>query len=168
MAPGRPVRALRGRRRKPPQRGHRRPAPAGCAPRTGPADPAGTPGRTTGGLHPPTGLGDQPGLLEHREVMGQQIGRQTDGLGRHPRRGITRNELVDDRESCRFLECCLHFRPPLELHHLLPPLLLSQEWSNNGRRQRCTGAVVAAIARRRARGARSHSFVRRAVTQEDE
>ncbi len=55
--------------------------------------------------------GDQPGLPQHLQVMGDQVGRQAERLADLARCGIAEREGVDYRQTRRIAQCGVDARP---------------------------------------------------------
>ena len=57
---------------------------------------------------------DQPGRLEHVEVVGEQVRRHTDDVLELLRRPVRGGQLVDDRQTGRLTQRGVHRRPLLQ------------------------------------------------------
>ena len=58
---------------------------------------------------------DQPGRFQHVEVVGEQVGGQTEALGELLRRAVADSKVVDDRQADRLTQCGVYRRSPLEV-----------------------------------------------------
>jgi hypothetical protein len=61
---------------------------------------------------------DQPGLLEHAEMVRDQVQGRRDEFGQLLRRAIAQGERIDDRETTSIRKCGVRADAVVELHDL--------------------------------------------------
>jgi hypothetical protein len=58
--------------------------------------------------------GDHARVLEHLEVMGDEVRRQVEGTAKLTGRRVARQQGVYNGQTGRFAECGMHPRPPIQ------------------------------------------------------
>ena len=69
-----------------------------------------------GGGRPRTGTGRPGRVLQHLEVVGDQVGRHAQRLADLAGRGVAEDQRVDDRQPRRIAQCGVHPGPRLQRH----------------------------------------------------